>query len=265
VPLPVSVQICTLNEEGNIAACLEAVWAADPHECVVIDGGSSDGTVEIARALGARVLSPGRLGLGPSRQVGWTMTDCPYVAFVDADDRLPANWLRQMLSELQEGGYASLQSCLGAVLTETWWSQGWDQYFSESITPAADTVMVGRPAIFDRASLLGFTDELPSLDEDTYLSKWFEVRGLRQGVGSARALRHVEQTWAANRRKWISYGRGYRAFVGDHPDRRRALLKHMLVTIPITRSIRPVLRGHLTQPAFGALMAGSILRGWWAR
>ncbi len=61
MPRPVSVQICTLNEEGNIGECLETVVANDPEEIVVIDGGSTDRTVEIAEAMGARVLAPGRL------------------------------------------------------------------------------------------------------------------------------------------------------------------------------------------------------------
>ena len=45
-----------VNEEGNIEECLETVVANDPEEIVVIDGGSTDRTVEIARAIKARVL-----------------------------------------------------------------------------------------------------------------------------------------------------------------------------------------------------------------
>ena len=260
--LPVSVQVCTLNEEANIGPCLESIRANDPQEIVVIDGGSSDRTVEIATAAGARVLAPGRLGLGPSRQQGWRATDLPYVAFVDADDRLPRTWLTVMLEELHAGGYAALQSRLGVFEPRTWWARSWDQYFAESIRPSADVSMVGRPALFDRTALASFHEELPSLDEDTHLSRWFEVQGMRQGVGSPKALRLVEETWPENAAKWRSYGKGYRGFVEAHPDRRASLVKHVLVTIPITRSARPVLRGHITQPVFGALMAWQILRGW---
>lgn len=260
--LPVSVQVCTLNEEANIGPCLESIQANDPEEIVVIDGGSSDQTVNIATAAGARVLTPGRLGLGPSRQQGWQATNAPYVAFVDADDRLPSSWLRGMLKELQAGGYAALQSRLGVFEPRSWWSRSWDQYFTESIRLTSDTAMVGRPALFMRVALGTLQEELPSLDEDTHLSRWFEVQGMRQGVGSPKALRLVEETWSENAAKWRSYGKGYHGFVQAHPDRRAALLKHVLFTIPVSRSVRPVLRGHITQPIFGALMAWQIMRGW---
>jgi glycosyltransferase involved in cell wall biosynthesis len=258
----VSVQICTLNEEANIGECLEAVIANNPTEVIVIDGGSTDATIEIASKFGARILTPGRLGLGPSRQLGYMATACTYSAFVDADDRLGPDWISSMLLECEAGGYSALQSSLRAVESGSWWSRGWNQYFIESVQPASDTVMVGRPAMFVTADLHAESAELISLDEDTHLSKRFQERGLRQGIGHAVAYRYVEETWAENTAKWKSYGRGYRGFVAEHPDRRNAIWKHMLLTVPVTRSIRPVLRGKFTQPIFGAIMGASIINGY---
>ena len=262
VPHPVSVQICTLNEERNIGQCLEAVIANDPDEILVIDGGSSDRTVVIAESLGARVLAPGRLGLGPSRQVGYRATSKPHSAFVDADDRIGEDWIATMLREMAAGGYSALQSSLRAVDTGSWWSRGWNQYFIESVRPTADTAMVGRPAMFVTADLLRVDSDLVSLDEDTHMSRRFQDLGLRQGIGSAIAYRYVEESRAENFRKWQSYGRGYRGFVAEHPDRRAALMRHMAITIPLARSWRPVLRGHVDQPVFGAVMAANIVKGW---
>jgi len=202
------------------------------------------------------------LGLGPSRQLGYRATTCMYSAFVDADDRIGPTWLADMVRELEDGGYSALQSQLRAVETGSWWTSGWNQYFIESVRPTADTAMVGRPALFSTAALQDETADLTSLDEDTHLSRRFEKRGLRQGIGNAVAYRLVEQTWAENSRKWQSYGRGYKGFVAEHPERRHAIAKHMLVTVPITRSIRPLLRGSIMQPAFGLLMGSSIIRGW---
>lgn len=265
VPHPVSVQICTLNEEQNIGRCLEAVLSNDPEEVLVIDGGSRDATVPIAESLGARVLSAGRLGLGPSRQLGYRSTSCRYSAFIDADDRIGSEWIPTMLAEMDNGGYAALQSSLRAMDTGTWWSRGWNQYFIESVRPTPDTTMVGRPAMFLTSALRMVDEDLISLDEDTHLSKRFEDLGLRQGIGSAVAYRYVEETREENFRKWQSYGRGYRGFVAEHPERRSALLRHMAFTVPIARSWRPVMRGHIDQPAFGAVMAVNILKGWFAQ
>jgi len=259
---PVSVQICTLNEEGNIADCLETVMANEPAEIMIIDGGSTDRTVDIATGYGCRVLSPGRLGLGPSRRLGYLSTAQPYTAFVDADDRLSADWLTTMLEELRAGGYAALQSQLRSADIGTFWGRGWNEYFVESVRPTPDTNMVGRPALFDTAALQSDDGNLTSLDEDTHLSRRFELQGLRQGIGTAVAYRHCEATWSENTRKWQSYGRGYRGFVADHPERQGALIRHMAFTIPVVRGWRPVLRGHLAQPAFAGLMGLNIAYGW---
>lgn len=259
---PVSVQICTLNEEGNIGECLETVIANDPEEIVVIDGGSTDRTVEIAQKLGARIIAAERLGLGPSRRLGYLSSTATYTAFVDADDRLDDKWLSTMVAEMQAGGYSALQSQLRSAETDTFWGRGWNEYLIESVRPTADTNIVGRPALFVTRDLQSDDSQLTSLDEDTHLSRRFELRGLRQGIGTAVAFRHCEDTWSENTRKWQSYGRGYRGFVREHPDRQNALLRHMLVTVPITRSVRPALRGHIAQPVFGLLMSANIVRGW---
>jgi hypothetical protein len=122
--------------------------------------------------------------------------------------------------------------------------------------------MVGRPALFLTEALQSDPSDLISLDEDTHLSRRFELQGLRQGIGTAIAYRHCEQTREENFKKWQSYGRGYRGFVDQHPDRRDAIIKHMLFTVPVARSWRPVLRGQVSQPIFGVLMAGNIIFGW---
>jgi len=262
MPFPVSVQICTLNEADNIEACLTSVFSNDPEEVLVIDGGSTDATREISQRMGARVLNPGRLGLGPSRKLGYTAATTQYVAFVDADDRIPPYWLRDMISELEAGKYSALQSSLRTANTESWWGRGWDEYFQESVKPTSDTNIVGRPALFVTKDLQSDDTDFESLDEDTHMSRAFEQRGLRQGIGTPVAHRLCEETWAENSRKWRSYGEGYAKFARMNPDRRAALLKHVLLTIPITRSARPITRGAIFQPLFGLLMSSQISYEW---
>ena len=82
-----SIVIPTLNEAEQIAATLAAA-AAPGVEILVVDGGSADATVDLARAAGATVLTAGR---GRARQMnaGAAAADGDVLLFLHADTRLP--------------------------------------------------------------------------------------------------------------------------------------------------------------------------------
>ena len=87
---PVSVLICTKNEERNLPGCLESVaWAG---EVVVFDSFSDDATVDIARQSGARVVQ--RAFTNFSSHKNWALDNIEFkhswVLIVDADERVSA-------------------------------------------------------------------------------------------------------------------------------------------------------------------------------
>jgi glycosyltransferase involved in cell wall biosynthesis len=84
----ISVLILTRNEERNLPDCLESVrWSDDIH---VLDSCSSDGTVEIARTGGARVIQ--RRFDNWSAHQNWALRSIafqyPWVFYLDADERV---------------------------------------------------------------------------------------------------------------------------------------------------------------------------------
>ena len=82
----ISVAVITKNEEGRLPACLKSVSFAD--EIVVLDSGSTDRTVEIAREAGARVFIEQWRGYGPQKQSAVDKCKHDYVLLIDADERL---------------------------------------------------------------------------------------------------------------------------------------------------------------------------------
>jgi len=83
----IAVLILTYNEEKQIAECIHSARFAD--EIVVIDSGSSDRTVEIARSLGAKVATRAMIdGFGPQRNFALSQTDAEWVLYLDADERI---------------------------------------------------------------------------------------------------------------------------------------------------------------------------------
>lgn len=89
--MKVSVVIPALNEAGVIAQALQALapLRARGHEVIVVDGGSEDGTLEIAAPLADRVIVAPR---GRARQMnaGAAAATGDALVFLHADTRLPA-------------------------------------------------------------------------------------------------------------------------------------------------------------------------------
>jgi glycosyltransferase involved in cell wall biosynthesis len=89
-PLPsaaLSVIVITHDEETNIAQCLDSVSFAS--EIVVVDSGSTDRTVALAEAAGARVSRTSDWpGFGPQKNRALAQATQPWVISIDADERV---------------------------------------------------------------------------------------------------------------------------------------------------------------------------------
>jgi len=83
----VSVVVLTRNEERHLPGCLETLGWAD--EVLVLDSGSTDRTLEIARVAGVRVAERPFTHFGDQRQAALEMARGEWVFFVDADERVP--------------------------------------------------------------------------------------------------------------------------------------------------------------------------------
>ncbi|HJV84332.1 MAG TPA: glycosyltransferase family 2 protein [Noviherbaspirillum sp.] len=81
-----SVIIITKNEAANLQACLDSVNFAD--EIVVVDSGSTDGTVDIARKAGAVVIETDWPGFGPQKNRALDAATGEWVLSIDADERI---------------------------------------------------------------------------------------------------------------------------------------------------------------------------------
>lgn len=91
----VSIVIPTLNEAHSLPATIAAAEHPDV-ELIVVDGGSTDETIEVAEALGARVVRSPR-GRGPQLAAGAAFAAGKFLLFLHADAVLPADYLPGML------------------------------------------------------------------------------------------------------------------------------------------------------------------------
>ncbi|MEO6517899.1 MAG: glycosyltransferase family 2 protein [Pseudoxanthomonas sp.] len=101
-PLPLSGVIICKNEADRIARCVASLLPVC-QEVIVLDSGSSDQTVAIARQLGARVEHQDWLGFARQKNAVIAMAAQPWVILLDADEWLEPT-ARQRLRDLFESG-----------------------------------------------------------------------------------------------------------------------------------------------------------------
>jgi rSAM/selenodomain-associated transferase 2 len=171
----ISIVIPVLNEEKHITATVAALPRSQPHELVIVDGGSSDRTAEICNRLGATVLVSSR---GRARQMnfGARRASGDVLLFLHADTRLPDSAfddIQQALSNPQcVGGRFDVQldgahwmlGVIGAMI---------------SLRSRLSQVATGDQAIFVRREIfaeLGGYPDIP-LMEDVAFSRALKRKG----------------------------------------------------------------------------------------
>lgn len=101
VPGGLSVAIIACNEAHRIARCLQSVSFAD--QIVVLDSGSTDDTVAIARGLGADVeVTPDWPGFGPQKNRALARCRYRWVLSIDADEQVSDALAAEILRVLRE-------------------------------------------------------------------------------------------------------------------------------------------------------------------
>ena len=108
----ISIIIPTLNEADSIATTMKSARACTGVEIIVADGKSSDGTGEMAKGLGARLLT---ITGGRAKQVngGALAASSDVLLFLHGDTRLPAGFDKHVLNLLTVPGTVAGAFALG--------------------------------------------------------------------------------------------------------------------------------------------------------
>ncbi|MGE5856717.1 MAG: glycosyltransferase family 2 protein, partial [Syntrophaceae bacterium] len=106
--IPLSVAIITKDEAANLPGCLKSVAFA--RQIVVVDSGSTDGTLEIARDFGCEVFVEPWKGFGPQKQMAIDRCREPWVLVLDADERIPPE-TEAAIRAVVSGGESGASGC----------------------------------------------------------------------------------------------------------------------------------------------------------
>ena len=104
--MKISVVVPTYQEGSGIEAFLRQferqTLSRSEFELIVVDGGSRDGTGEIAARLADRVVLQTTTGIGGARNDGVAVARADLLATTDADCRVPPDWLDRIVADFED-------------------------------------------------------------------------------------------------------------------------------------------------------------------
>jgi glycosyltransferase involved in cell wall biosynthesis len=230
-----TVVIPVRNAARLLPDCLASVSREGPSRIVVVDGNSTDGTLEIASRYPTTILSDGGRGLPVARMLGAQAATTRYVALVDADVVLPEGSLARLLDEFTTGGYTALQAGLHSVGGPGYWGRA----LAEHHRSGRSKNWFGLVAtIFERETLVavGFDQRFVS-GEDIELRWRLAQRGSRIGVSTTTVVTHRfdGDSFSFAREQFAMDGRGLAGMVRKYGWR-----GVRLVALPAAAAVRGI-------------------------
>lgn len=186
--MTLSFVVPAYNEEHYLPDCLRSILretAGRPDvEIIVVDNASTDQTAAVARSFpGVRVVAEPRKGLPHARQAGFLASRGTLVANVDADARLPAGWLAQVLAGFSaDPGLVALSGPLvyydlsprERLLVRVFYATAWLTYVANRYVLRVGSMVQGGNFVLRRTALEqigGFNLDLTFYGEDTDLAR----------------------------------------------------------------------------------------------
>jgi glycosyltransferase involved in cell wall biosynthesis len=217
--------IATVKDAGDhVGRFLGSVAAQNvqPDEVIVVDGGSTDGTLDALRAAkGVTLIEEPGANIARGRNVAIAAATHDVIAVSDADCVLQPDWLGLLVQTIEGGADVAMgayrpitesffQTCIAAInVPEP------EELNERTFMPSSRSVAFRREAI---AAAGGYPEWL-DIGEDMYVNhRWRELGTQMRLAREAVVLWPMRPTLAATWRQYFKYARGD-AIAGMHPDR----------------------------------------------
>lgn len=139
--MSISALVLAKNEEEMIASCLKQLDFGD--EIIVLDQGSNDKTIEIAKKFTKKIFSTTTESFAKNREILASYAQGDWLLYIDADERINKETLEEIKKSVKEKKYSAYYFPRKNIILGKWLKHGgwWPDYV---------------PRLFEKNSLVGW-------------------------------------------------------------------------------------------------------------
>lgn len=262
-----TVILCCKNAETSIRQCIESILENQPRFLIVIDGNSSDRTIEVISSMGISHVQGLGKGLTADRQLGIDLSQSTWSFFIDADHILPSNFLSTMKNTIEAENYTLIQSRLKLWNPKGMLNKGEDCYYELVHNATDENIIPGiAPAIFRTNQLkssntLAIDDGITATIDDTNWAIKAQKTGAKIGIQGPKVWQLHSSSILDYYKKFKWYGIGDGEFCHGQPQLRRRHYFHLLIRYPVIYSARSIRKK--LHKAIPFLVMQGLVRGFW--
>lgn len=210
----ISAVICVKNGAKTLNDCLISIEKNQPGEIIIIDDGSTDNTLDIARRYTKKIYSNDGKGLAYARQWGAEKATGKYIFYMDADAELTSHdTLSKMLEELKRNSWIAIQSfIISPNKNQTYWERGENFFWEFRINKSGEKSILstGNCLIYkDIVLKFKFDPYFQGATEDTDFFVRLYMAGYKFGTSPEIVFHHHKSSFQSFIKQKIWYGKGH--------------------------------------------------------
>jgi glycosyltransferase involved in cell wall biosynthesis len=198
--------VCARNAENTIADCLRSLSESQIGSIILVDGGSTDKTVDEARRYVDKILKdPGR-GLAEARNIGIAQAETTYVMNVGSDNIIESTCILKMLEDLKQDDMAGV-SCMAYMQEDKNYISRAQNIYKRARFFPGEREVIGTPNMF-RTVMLKENPYDPNMghSDDGDLCMRLRQKGYKFKITNAIAYEIGFENVASIFERWGRYG-----------------------------------------------------------
>lgn len=214
----VSIILNTLNDEFDLKRMLESLQNSEYNELIIVDGGSTDSTIEIAKQYTNNVYLSEK-GILRQQSKALKLVNYKNLVIVEADNIYPKNFIQDIIIEYKENDYFGLHATIKCIRGKTFFEKGLSIFYSIHHLEKGEKGMLGGVAIWDTKKYIEIfneTKKVQGYSSDTTRSEILKLKNLKVGLGYTFAYQYEELKYKTFLKKYFNYGKGDYDFYNSH-------------------------------------------------